>query len=145
MPTDAAKAVVRRYIEMWDGRALASDPTKFWSEYEDVVNTDYVVHSAGQDVEGLEAFKEFCSPFYAALPDHRTTVNFVVAEGDRVAAHYTARGTHEGAFAGAPATGNEIVYSGVIICRLEDGRIAEVWSEFDTFGLMRELGVVPSA
>jgi predicted ester cyclase len=78
--------------------------------------------------------------------DLAITVNYVVAEGDRVIIDFTARGTHDGEVtvdlsvsepqAGVhsyrnihtiPATGTRDVWDGVLMYRLEDGKIVEEW------------------
>jgi len=47
--------------------------------------------------------------------------------------------------AGAGGTGKEVTFSGVSIYRFAIGRIVEGWSNWDTIGLMQQLGVIPSA
>lgn len=57
---------------------------------------------------------------------------------------FTVTGTHQGAFAGIPATGRQVAMQGIIIHRLQDGKIIEDWVVRDTLGLMQQLGVIPS-
>ncbi len=66
----------------------------------------------------------------------------LLAEGDLVAAHVTARGTHEGLFNGVPPTGNEWEAHCTAIYRVEDGRIAEAWVTWDLLALMEQLDAV---
>ncbi|MBU6296610.1 MAG: ester cyclase [Alphaproteobacteria bacterium] len=40
-----------------------------------------------------------------------------------------------------PACGTE---RAIAIYRLEDGKIAEVWAQIDTLGLLRQLGAAPA-
>jgi len=67
----------------------------------------------------------------------------MVAESDRVAARFTARGIHKGPFMGLPPTGKPIVMTGMEIFRLEKGKIAELWGEANLIGLMQQLGILP--
>ena len=67
----------------------------------------------------------------------------MVAEGDKVAARFTARGIHEGAFMGLPPTGKLIAMTGIEVFRIENGKIAELWGEANLFGLMQQLGILP--
>ena len=66
-----------------------------------------------------------------------------MTEGDMVAARFTARGVHNGAFMGLPPTGKPITMTGIEIFRLENGKIAELWGEANLLGLMQQLGILP--
>jgi predicted ester cyclase len=44
---------------------------------------------------------------------------------------------------GIPATGKQVTLSGIDILRIENGKIAERWAEYDNLGLLQQLGVVP--
>jgi predicted ester cyclase len=55
-----------------------------------------------------------------------------VAEGDRVASRFVLSGTNRG---------RRVSLWGITISRLENGRIAEDWSAFDSIELIRQLGL----
>ena len=82
--------------------------------------------------------------FYAALPDLPHTIDDVIADGDRVAASLTARGTHEEAFQNLPPTGKSIIFTGMRFYRMAGGKIAEEWANLDQLGLMQQLGAIPA-
>ena len=58
-------------------------------------------------------------------------------------ARWTARGTHTGDLWGIAGTGKDITVTGTSVDRISGGRIIESWSNWDTLGLMQQLGVVP--
>jgi len=60
---------------------------------------------------------------------------------DRVAYRYTMRGTHQGEFAGTPATGNKVEISGIGIWRIENGKVVDSREEPDVLGFMQQLGM----
>jgi steroid delta-isomerase-like uncharacterized protein len=136
MSDSANKALSRRFTELFgtDDVSLADD----------VFTGGVVFHGAvaGGDLHGVEAVKEFVAAYRAAFPDARSTVEEQIAEGDRVATRWRARGTHRGPLGDLPATGREFVMEGMTIERIEGDRIAEVWVARDELGLMRQLGVV---
>jgi len=68
----------------------------------------------------------------------------MIAEGNTVAAHFTARGVHRGSFMDLPATGKPITMTGIEIFRIKDGKIIELWGEANLLGLMQQLGIVPA-
>lgn len=43
---------------------------------------------------------------------------------------------------GAAPTGKEIAWTGIVMSRFENGKIAEEWIEADSLGFLQQLGVV---
>jgi predicted ester cyclase len=66
----------------------------------------------------------------------------VLVDGDRVAVRWTSSGTHTGPFMGAEPTGRAVSHWAVVIYRLQDGKVVEMWPMVDRLGMMRQLGVV---
>jgi predicted ester cyclase len=60
-----------------------------------------------------------------------------------VTTRWTAAGTQDGELMGMPASGKQVVVSGITIDRFEDGMIVEGWTSRDTLGMMQQLGLVP--
>jgi steroid delta-isomerase-like uncharacterized protein len=106
---------------------------------------DFVEHggAAGQ-APGREGWKQGRAMLAAAFPDLASTVEDVVAEGDRVVTRWTVRGTHRGAFMGIPPTGKQATVTGITVWRVAGGAIAESWVAMDRLGLLQQLGVIPS-
>ncbi|HST18690.1 MAG TPA: ester cyclase [Gaiellaceae bacterium] len=96
-------------------------------------------------VNGREGVKASALGYRSAFPDLAMSVDQLIAEGDLVATRWTARGTHEGELFGIPATGKEGTVTGITVDRYEDGLIAESWTNWDTLGLLQQLGAVPVA
>ena len=69
-------------------------------------------------------------------------VDEMVAEGQKVVTRFVWTGTHRGVFLGIPATGRSVEVKGVVIDRLEDGKMADSRILMDTMGLMQQLGVI---
>jgi steroid delta-isomerase-like uncharacterized protein len=92
---------------------------------------------------GLEGARAFFAERQAAFPDMQVTLEDLVAEGDRVVARYTMRGTHRGPFLGVPATGREVRIEGIDILRLAGGKVVERLGLADALGLMQQLGAIP--
>jgi steroid delta-isomerase-like uncharacterized protein len=93
---------------------------------------------------GHETGKKRYHAFREAFPDIEATLHDVVAQGDSVAVRYTLEGTHQGSFAGAPATGKRVTLSGMSIFHCADGKIVEVWGCADSLGFLRQLGALPA-
>ena len=80
----------------------------------------------------------------ATLSEAKLTVDDMVAEGDKVVTRWTMTALHSGEFMGVPPTNQLITMHGIIIDRFVDGRVAEAWESFDMYGLMTQLGAIPS-
>ena len=130
------KALVRRCIDEMDKGN--------WAIFDELLVRDYVYHMSGRPKPlTREESEQLARAVRAAFPDGRMTVEDMIAEGDKVVTRYTSRGTHKGDFMGIPATGKEIVVTGIVISRIAKGKIAEDWEEFDGVGLFQQLGVIP--
>lgn len=93
--------------------------------------------------ELADAARQEAADFRRGFPDVVSTIEDLVAEGDRVAARWRARATHLGQYAGIPPTGKEVEFTGISMYRIEEGEIAESWTVEDDLGLMRQIGAVP--
>jgi len=56
---------------------------------------------------------------------------------------YTNTATHQGEYAGIAPTGREVAWTGIIVFRIECGRIIETWAEWDRLGLLQQLQTNP--
>jgi steroid delta-isomerase-like uncharacterized protein len=80
----------------------------------------------------------------AGFPDVRFTIDKVVVDGDKIGVVATGSGTNTGAFFGIPATGKKVSWWGVRILRIQNGKIVESWALFDQFGILQQMGIIPS-
>lgn len=72
--------------------------------------------------------------------DAHETIDDLIAEDDRGAVRHTFPGTQKGPLGSFPPTGRTMEATRLAIYRIESGRIAEAWAEWDTqFGL-KQLG-----
>jgi predicted ester cyclase len=81
----------------------------------------------------------------AGFPDIVFSIREQITEGDKVASRFEWTGTHKGEFLGIPATDRRVRVWGIVIDRLEDGRIKDTRIIMDTLGLMTQLGALPSS
>ena len=109
---------------------------------EELFASDFVRHDPGREIHGPEENRQFIKGFRAAFPDVHFTVLDQIAEGDKVAVRYRLQGTHLGDFQGMPPTRKQVGYSGILIYRVANGRIAEQWTEFDLLGFLKQLGAL---
>lgn len=92
---------------------------------------------------GLDGLKDILRAFRTGFPDLVFSLLEQIVEGDKVVSRFEWAGTHEGVFLGIPATGRPVRVWGIVIDRLEDGRIKDTRIIMDTLGMMGQLGVLP--
>ena len=139
MPTTAdrnAGVVFRAFA------AQAAGPETWAEEHDELFSADLVGHFAGMPPIDSRTHLQLGLAAFEGFADLERLVEDLLADGDRVVARWTTRGTHTGEFMGIPATGRFVTTSGITIFRLEDGLIVEEWSESDTFGLLQQLGAL---
>jgi predicted ester cyclase len=75
-----------------------------------------------------------------ALPDLRTRVEVLIAEGEEVWARLNVEGTHTNPLYGIPPSGKRLAFSGMLIARFAGGQWKERWAFGDEVGLLLQLG-----
>ena len=93
---------------------------------------------------GIEAAKASVAGYREAFPDLKITIEEQIADGDRVVTRWIGRGTHQGDLMGIPATGKQATVTGITIDTIAGGRITESRTNWDTLGLLQQIGVVPA-
>lgn len=135
---EANKNVVHRFNEALN--------TFNFDLFDELLRSDFVRHSqASSDVQvrSREEYKRFNEQWVTAFPDLHATIHFLVAEGDKVAANATLTGTQMGPMGSFPASGKKVESKFLSIFRLEEGKIAEIWVEWDNLVILKQLGYFP--
>jgi steroid delta-isomerase-like uncharacterized protein len=129
------KAVITRFYEEVWSRGNTDVALELFTD-------DYVRHDLrpSQAQPGGAGQAKVASDFRRAFPDLAFVVDLMVAEGDLVAARWTATGTHSGPWGDVAPSGNEVTFCGVNFFRMTDGKIVEIWNHRDDLGLMQQTG-----
>jgi predicted ester cyclase len=107
------------------------------SAIDDLVTADFNERQNGIEPPTVDGLKRSINGLRAALPDLHLSFEDVTADGDRVWARLTVRGTHRGPIMGIAPTGK--------VTAIDEGRIAEHWGVAVRFGLMQQLGAIPGS
>ena len=129
---EANKALARRFHDdIFDqGNLAAAD---------EILTPDFDWHSPpdqANPVRGAEEVKQQATYFRTLIPDLVLSDDDVIAEGDRVVIRWTLRGTAQTEAGPVPVS-----FTGIDIFRIEDGKLAELWQNYDQLGFMEQLGV----
>lgn len=127
--TAANEALVRRYFEALNDRdreAFRETMTEDFT-YGDIQSREEMIES---DFRWLEAM------------DLTWDVRAIHATGEFVTTRVRASGTHRGEILGLEPTGESFEVTAITVARVEDGRIAEWWAEWDFAGLLDRIGAI---
>jgi predicted ester cyclase len=110
-----------------------------------LVAPDFVAHGLGgmEDSHGREAFREWLRWYLSAFADREWTVHEVISEGNRVVARYSGWVTYKGGLLDIPSRDQRVLETGILILRVRDGLVQELWSEMSDLQLVMQLGAFP--
>lgn len=123
---------IRRKVEQaWnDGDLDALD---------EIVDESYVRHTLFGDLVGVQAWKDRIAELRAAFPDFRTVFDETVTDGERLAARFTASGTHTGEYMGFAPSSKVLTFNGMVMAHYKDGKLTEEWEVVDSAAILRQL------
>jgi predicted ester cyclase len=122
-----AKSIVLRYFEeVWNQRKLEA--------IHDLLDPAFIGHERNaDDVIGLSGLHLVANTFFQNFPNAVFIIIKTVAEENMVAVHLYFEAVHHN-------TGHPIKVSGMIFVQLSEGKIMETWSNWDEFGMFRQIG-----
>ena len=136
MSIEQNKVLVRKFADYIDTKDLDAALI--------LLSPNFVDHTPPAGLPpGIEGVRMFFTMQFTAFPDGRSTVQDMIAEGNKVACRMNGEGTHQGMFLGMAPTGKHITWSFIEIWHIADGKLAEHWVEADMMGMMQQLGMLP--
>lgn len=117
------------------------------SMVDDIVAADFVAHGPGDHPgsHGAEAFKDWLRWYRTTFTDPEWTVHDVITAGDKIVARYSGTTTYRGGLLDIPSKNQRVVETGILIYRIEDGKVKEIWSEMSDLQVVQQLGAFPLA
>ncbi|WP_257451933.1 ester cyclase [Archangium lipolyticum] len=109
---------------------------------DELCHPSYVSHdplTGGADLAGVKAYVRL---LHACFPNLEVRILAVYAEGDTVIIRWHMEGNLARRLLGVEPRGQHVTLEGITLSEFEDGRLVEDTSEWDTFGYLRQLGVV---
>jgi steroid delta-isomerase-like uncharacterized protein len=111
---------------------------------DELLADDCVFHALPKAIQGIAGWKMYATAFLTAFPDDlQVTVEDSFATANKVAARWTAQGTHRGLLRGIAPTGKDVRWLGVALYYFSGGKIKEVWGLNDALGMMQQIGAIP--
>ena len=131
------KQTAQRFLEMW-----FSGKTEGIAE---IVGDNFKsnIPMPGVSSTGIQQLKDMIAKSTGAFTDNKTEELHLIAEGDRVVAHYRWKGVNSGSMGeGMPATNKPIDVHTVDVLRFENGKVVEHWGYMEEFKMMEQLGMM---
>ena len=134
VPSDpeANKAIIRRLHGEFesDGRMEVADA---------ILSPTLRTSRRPDRASGPAGAKAHLAMLRRAFPDFRVTIEALVAEGELVSAYLTMRDTHMGPFRGRAPTRRLVLWTGMVLYRVRDGKIVEQWGHYDTAAIIARI------
>jgi steroid delta-isomerase-like uncharacterized protein len=116
-----------------------------WEVADEILAADIVLHSAvGEDTKGIEEIKKF-DEMWKNMPNIKINNHEIIAEGNYVLIRWDVSFDHTLDLMGIPASGNHIsgIY-GMDLFLIKDGKITDIWQNYDELGFMQQMGAIPT-
>ena len=88
----------------------------------------------------IDGIRRGATAMRVPFPDYSQTVTRQLVDGDTVVNFVEISGTHDGTFFGIPATGGRLRMEALIVTRVVDGKVVEVYALGDELGALLNLG-----
>lgn len=127
--------LVKSFVEEAINGANLNAIDKYWAE--DMV---WKGGSLGT-YQGLAAYKEMAAANIGkAFTNMHLEIKDIIASGNKVVLHFTNSGLNSGSFMGRPATNKNIVWQGMAIYKIAEGKIIEGTFSEDILDIFIKLG-----
>ena len=129
------KTLIRSFINAVNSRD--------WENLRILLAPGFVRHSSAAgdpEVRSADELIDYLRNECATFPDAQETLLDLVAEGEKVAVRSHFCGTQLGCMGSYAPSGKVLLATALAIYRLEGGRIAEAWVEWDNLYGLRQLG-----
>jgi steroid delta-isomerase-like uncharacterized protein len=135
---DQMKQAAQRFLDLWfSGKT---------DGIEEIVAENFVTHMSmpGVTSTGMQQLKDMIAVAAAGFTDNKMEDMHLIADGDRVVAHYRWKGVNTGSMGeGMPATNKPIDVHTVDVLRFENGKVVEHWGYMEEMKMMQQLGMMP--
>jgi steroid delta-isomerase-like uncharacterized protein len=131
----AASDIQRQVLEAWNARDF--------DKMRAMLHPDYTyLGPDGQLLQGPDAGMALAQGYATAFPDGRLEIERIHAAGDTSIAEMVARGTHQGALFGIPATGKKVEIRICNVQEMRDGKLYREREYMDVLTMMTQIGAV---
>lgn len=84
----------------------------------------------------------FFQQFREAFPNIKVSVEDVIRDGDKIVTRCSVKGSLEGESLRVTPANQPVDFTGMVVARIENGKIAEAWNQWDFMTMYSQLGVL---
>lgn len=130
MKTEEEKLVYDFWMQVWDRQLLTKIPN--------FIAPNFIIHSAGKDVLGIDAFSKWVANFQSKIGELRFIVHDIFSSEAKVVSRWQITGQNKG-FMNTDKNLRPIDLSGITISVVREGKIVEKWVERSAWELYHRL------
>ncbi len=108
---------------------------------DNLVAPDFIAHAQGREMATCdrEAYKAWLCWYRTTFTDAEWTIHDVITSADKVVVRYSGWTTYRGGLVGIPSSDQRVLETGILIFRIVDGKIQELWCEMSDLQVMQQL------
>jgi predicted ester cyclase len=125
----------REIAQAWFDMCATGDVVRF----AELATDDFLCHGPGGTGDRA-TFMDWLRWYPSAFSEQRASLDDILADGDRIVVRYSVTSTYRGGYLDLPARGQHVEETGIIIYRLDGGRVAETWFEGNDLEVAQQLG-----
>lgn len=112
---------------------------------DNLVAPDFIAHGQGNQIDsfGIEDFKAWLRWYRDTFTDPVWQIDDAIATQDKVVLRYSGWTTYRGGLLDIPPHNQRVLETGIIIFRIQDGKIKELWCEMSDLQVLQQLGAFP--
>jgi steroid delta-isomerase-like uncharacterized protein len=108
------------------------------------VAPSFVSHDPQSPPLDPSLWKQELGAYRQAFPDLHFNIDDAISQQDQVVLRWTASGTNTGKFMGMAPTKKPVTLNGITVLRFDAGKVVEETANWDTLGMMQQLGLAPA-
>jgi predicted ester cyclase len=158
MSTEDNQATAQRVIEeAWNQGNF--------SVIAELIGPDMLTATPERHTQSAREMQQTIRLYRVAFPDLHVSITNLLADGEQVAAQFTAQGSHTGVVQGVagaevvaglaseedhyrkllliPPTGRQVTFEGIALFGFSNEKVSSFWALWDEIDLLRQIGALP--
>lgn len=110
-----------------------------WNDLDDLLDVNFTYTGDGY-VFSKDEYIGFMQDMKAAFSDLKMEFPHILVDGDLASIHFISTAVNTGKFMGAPANKKNLEINGILVRKVQDGKVLQEWQSTDLLGVMKQIG-----